>query len=554
MEIHELNTFSGTPGANDYLATDNGSDTSKISIGAITDPLNARIDNIIAGGTAPSAAEVTDARLGATVLGGVQYNSLGAAIRGQAEVLYNDISDLMEELEDNNSYNNYISSGSNITWNGITYTWNGDTCSVSGTATADSFIAIYNNSGAMPDGIKAGDVITYHIDSTDENIAIRPFFYQNGSWSDQGLYYRTRQSVVPNNAVGMLIRIHVDSGKTVNGNIKLRITNVQTNKQTGAAVPYVVPDSGNSINDVVVALLNKYGFAIFGKGTYLTTGFTMPDNTTIRGAGRASVLKTMATGQNAIVCGAGCTIESIEIDGGLTAYPSNEGTASGISIIGNRDSTPFKYNIKISNVTIHGFAKAGIYGYNTGTWVANSISVTNCEIYFCWAGILFGAYCEFNRVTNVLSRNNYCGVVNDGGNNIFVNCSLSNNQTAFYIREEQATNNGGHGALIGCTLNHSNNNTGYAMILRNIINGFVFDACHIWYGKIIASDCAGLSLNNCVFGGGTPDVEHWDNGLLLLNGCTFKQTPSFHGGHTGENVDNFIIKNCYMFDGTEITV
>ena len=39
MEIHELNTFSGTPGAGDFLATDNGTDTAKISIKTITDPL-----------------------------------------------------------------------------------------------------------------------------------------------------------------------------------------------------------------------------------------------------------------------------------------------------------------------------------------------------------------------------------------------------------------------------------------------------------------------------------------------------------------------------------
>lgn len=79
MQIHELNNFNGTPGASDYLATDNGVDTSKISIKAITDPLNARIDNIIAG-PASSAQEVIDARLGAD---GVTYGSLGAAIRTQ---------------------------------------------------------------------------------------------------------------------------------------------------------------------------------------------------------------------------------------------------------------------------------------------------------------------------------------------------------------------------------------------------------------------------------------------------------------------------------------
>lgn len=92
MEIHELNTFSGTPGAGDYLATDNGTDTSKISIKAIIDPLNERIDNIIAG-PASSAQEVIDARLGAD---GVTYTSLGEAIRTQ-------ISDIKNALSAENS-------------------------------------------------------------------------------------------------------------------------------------------------------------------------------------------------------------------------------------------------------------------------------------------------------------------------------------------------------------------------------------------------------------------------------------------------------------------
>ena len=87
MEIHELNTFSGTPGAGDFLATDNGTDTAKIAIKTITDPLNARIDNIIAG-PASSAQEVIDARLGAD---GVTYPSLGDAIRGQVTDLKSDL-------------------------------------------------------------------------------------------------------------------------------------------------------------------------------------------------------------------------------------------------------------------------------------------------------------------------------------------------------------------------------------------------------------------------------------------------------------------------------
>lgn len=47
MQIHELNTFAGTPGADNFLAIDNGSDTGKISGEALLKGPNDRIDNLI---------------------------------------------------------------------------------------------------------------------------------------------------------------------------------------------------------------------------------------------------------------------------------------------------------------------------------------------------------------------------------------------------------------------------------------------------------------------------------------------------------------------------
>lgn len=99
MQIHELNNFGGTLGQTSYLAVDNGNDTGKITTASLLAPvqeelneakntLNGRIDNIIAGGDAPSAAEVTDARHG---INGVDYPSLGAAIRTQVGDLRNSI-------------------------------------------------------------------------------------------------------------------------------------------------------------------------------------------------------------------------------------------------------------------------------------------------------------------------------------------------------------------------------------------------------------------------------------------------------------------------------
>lgn len=101
MQIHELNNFNGQLGGGSFLAVDDGNDTGKITtdqllenteteIRNLGDSLNARIDNIIGGGEAPSAAEVSDARLGAD---GVTYPSLGAAIRGQVSDLTIDINE-----------------------------------------------------------------------------------------------------------------------------------------------------------------------------------------------------------------------------------------------------------------------------------------------------------------------------------------------------------------------------------------------------------------------------------------------------------------------------
>ena len=108
MQIHELDNFTGLLGPSSFLAVDNGSDTGKLStetlleatnqeIDQLGTTLNARIDNIIAGGTAPSTSEVVDARQGVS---GKTYASLGAAIRGQVEDVYKDMSSY-ERLNDN---------------------------------------------------------------------------------------------------------------------------------------------------------------------------------------------------------------------------------------------------------------------------------------------------------------------------------------------------------------------------------------------------------------------------------------------------------------------
>lgn len=122
MQIHELNSYRGNLDSSAFMAVDNGTDTGKVAVSEITGPLNERIDNII-GGTAPSAAEVSDARLGAN---GIVYPTLGDAIRKQIGRLEGDLSDIyvtnilsLNILDPSNTETGAIGSDGSLMTNGI---------------------------------------------------------------------------------------------------------------------------------------------------------------------------------------------------------------------------------------------------------------------------------------------------------------------------------------------------------------------------------------------------------------------------------------------------
>lgn len=470
----------------------------------------------------------------------------GDAVDELKSALYdNDIIDVFEDGTYNNS-----------TWRGVTLTWQGRTAHVEGTATGGNFTSpnIFVNANGFPANISAGDVINVNIAKTTDNVFVNIFSYVNGSLANEAAIYRTQKYTIPENATGLLIRLLVYNNSTVNGNLSFTITKSATVKSQETVLPTILPAKDNIVA-TIEAVLNKYGIAVLGKGTYeLNRAINMPDGSMIKGAGEATVIKA-ATGADAIVAGASCAIENVKIhsDTGYTTADPPE-TGVGIRVSGSYDDTPLKYNIKISNVTIDGFPRAGIYGTKTGTWVGDSISAINCTIFNCYAGIFLEDYSEFGRYTNIMCRNNYIGLLNKSGNNVFENCSFSNNTVGVYLIGDGGDNsrNNGHGSIIGCTINHSNNNNGFAVISRGIsANGFMFIGCQIWYGKIQVEQSSGIAFNDCMFGAYDSDTEiinYTSNDLFLMN-CLFKVGATFSG--SGGETHTV---NCFKFDGTPVSV
>lgn len=108
MQIHELNTFTGTVDDNAYLAIDNGTDTSKINASDIVTPLlapiesdmsvlEARMDSFtnLEEGSTTGDAELIDGRVGAD---GVTYTNIGGAIRSQVSDLKSDLTNITQNI------------------------------------------------------------------------------------------------------------------------------------------------------------------------------------------------------------------------------------------------------------------------------------------------------------------------------------------------------------------------------------------------------------------------------------------------------------------------
>ena len=123
--------------------------------------------------------------------------------------------------------------GVNRTHNGITFQWNADgSCTVSGTATAMAFSNKYYNTTAMPDYFKPGSIVYFRTDNAQsDKIYLEVYFYKNGSYLS-GVNVRTNTTVtIPSDAQGMLIRLRVDNGATVDTTVKYAALTTASNAE-----------------------------------------------------------------------------------------------------------------------------------------------------------------------------------------------------------------------------------------------------------------------------------------------------------------------------------
>ena len=307
----------------------------------------------------------------------------------------------------------------------------------------------------------------------------------------------------------------------------------------------------------IMALLEQYGVCRLGCGTFVVSGVDMPDNTSLFGEGAATrvVLDERVEDGFAVRIGSFCTVKDLHLIGDpeADARPAGVGKRHGLLFFGTATTKEWAgqdRNSIVNGCVITGFSGGGITCHGTGYETRCCMTVSDCHIMYCGAGINIDWYSEFHKFTNVLSERNYYGCINNGGNNMFVNCGFTSNGTGFLIDNSHGkSKNNSHGSVVGCTINHSGKNKGIGIQILGAKNGFIFTGCQMFYSKIVVEDSDGIVFDTFNFGRDM-DISVKGGRFVMFSNCGFAQYPA-----SIKRRDDAKLRfaNCYTWDGEEVS-
>ena len=162
---------------------------------------------------------------------------------------------------------------------GITFDWSEQTCHISGTATSTANCNIYY--GFLPAGMNPGDNFIIRYESDSNAIGVRYYFYDSnsnvvGSGVNSGIDI---PFTVPEGAVKWLIRIYVNSGRTLDNYLtKIQAIKLRPKKMDIPLIFSIVDDDTSS--DELVTKFHDACCHNGVKGNYAVITKTMETGTT----------------------------------------------------------------------------------------------------------------------------------------------------------------------------------------------------------------------------------------------------------------------------------
>lgn len=299
----------------------------------------------------------------------------------------------------------------------------------------------------------------------------------------------------------------------------------------------------------ILTMLQTAGVCRLGPGDFYVDGVEMPDNTQIIGSGPTTkVYLIVGANKFAIKMGKHCAVKNFALIGASSHTPaSTVGTRHGILWKGNYSETEASAQQPNQGIVdamwISNFAGGGITCTDTGYATGNAIECTNCWITSCDAGINISYWSEFHKFTNIRTNGCYYGCINNGGNNVFVNCDFSSCKEGFLMDNSQSQSpNNSHGSAMGCVFNHSNSNAGVGIRILGCSNGFVFVGCQIFFSQTVIENSSGVTFSACNYGNVNCNISVNGGGAVLFIGNMHQEAPTIN---ITDN-DHVVFANCYV--------
>lgn len=301
----------------------------------------------------------------------------------------------------------------------------------------------------------------------------------------------------------------------------------------------------------ILSLLTNVKVCRLKAGDYYVNNLEMPDGTLLIGDGDATKIHLSGTADGfAIKMGSYCAVKNLSIigaDADLT-FGTTPGDRHGVLWQGTYSQDhQAPYKGLITDVRISRFSGGGITCRDTGYGTNNQIEATNLYITNCWAGINIVYWSEFHKFVNARCSSCRIGCVNNGGNNIFINCDFSSSLEIAMLMDNESDQspNNTHGSCVGCVFNHTQSggqsNSGVGIKIINCPNGFIFNACQIFFSKIQLITSSGIVFSNNNFGKSNCDISIDGGKAILFIGNIFQDKPPITvTGNAGVN-----FTHCY---------
>lgn len=502
-----------------------------------------------------------------------------------ADVLALDASDtrLLKYLYSKYKDNNIITALSSNTNRGVTFAWDSALKQYHVTGSVSSgYTFAFNLSTATGSWIfnrvKMGSSLC--VVSTDpDNLYVQTYYTDSSNNAISGSYQTIKNigtiMEAPVNAAGFCIRLYAKSDVTFDDYITYTLID-------DPSIPLFSSNTQVDLAPMIQARLETYKYCRLARGSFQVSGIDMPASSMLEGVGPGTFVWLKTTATYAIKLWKNCKVSNMTLSGNLgdtdVALSSTVGTRHALLFLGDWSDTSSESsqpkNCILSDLWIRHFTGGALTCDNTGTISRLGVIASNLFIRNCGAGINIPYCSEYHRFTDCSVQDGYYGIVNNAGNNVFVNCDVSKNTVGYITKMVDGSGrsmpNNGHGLVSACTFNHIDYDAttlgkGYAIWIEDNNNGMVFSGGSMFYAKVYIKDSSGIMFTGFNFGrirqdANTPlplpfEIVTTDGGThkLFLSNSIFLASPSVTYTDTN-GTTRFICDAVYTKAGVTINV